>query len=56
MEAAKQLLLNGKSVTAVAAELSFSTSSYFTAVFKKYTTITPSEFLSTAYAPPGTLG
>ena len=39
------LLAEGRSVTQVAQELSFSTSSYFTYVFRKYTMHTPSEYI-----------
>ena len=42
---AKMLLAEGRSVTQVAQELSFSTSSYFTYVFRKYTMHTPSEYI-----------
>lgn len=42
---AKELLLSGKPITEVAMELGFNTSSYFSAVFKKYTLQTPREFM-----------
>lgn len=45
IETAKQLLLLGKNKTEIAIELGFNTSSYFSAVFKKYTLSTPSEYL-----------
>ena len=45
IEYAKTLLLEGKSVTDTAMLLNFTTSSYFSTVFKKYTLYTPSEYL-----------
>lgn len=45
IEAAKTLLLEGCSKTETALQLGFNTSSYFSAVFKKYTFYTPSEFV-----------
>ena len=45
IEVAKQLLLEGMSKTDVALQLGFNTSSYFAAVFKKYTFSTPSEYV-----------
>lgn len=45
IDASKQLLLDGRSITDTAMELSFNTSSYFTAMFRKYTRCTPSEFI-----------
>lgn len=45
IEYAKTLLLEGKSVTETAMLLSFTTSSYFSTVFKKYTLYTPREYL-----------
>ena len=45
IEVAKQLLLEGMSKTETALQLGFNTSSYFAAVFKKYTYSTPSEFV-----------
>lgn len=45
IEAAKILLTEGNSITDSAMQLGFDTSSYFSVVFKKYTTITPSEFI-----------
>ena len=44
IEHAKKMLLQGKSKTAVATELNFSSSAYFSSVFKKFTSLTPSEF------------
>ena len=41
----KMLLLKDISVTEVAMQLNFNTSSYFSTVFKKYTTMTPSEYI-----------
>lgn len=45
IESAKTMLLDGMSKTEVALQLGFNTSSYFSAVFKKYTTLTPSEYV-----------
>lgn len=45
VELAKQLLLEGHSVTDVAMELSFSSSNYFSSVFRRYTYFSPSEYL-----------
>ena len=45
IELSKEMLLAGKTKTEIAMELGFSTSSYFTSVFRKYTACTPSEFL-----------
>lgn len=45
IEYSKQLLLEGKSVTETAMLLNFTTSSYFSTVFKKYTLFTPREYL-----------
>lgn len=45
IEVAKILLLDGESKTKVSNELGFNTSSYFSAVFKKYTLSTPSEYV-----------
>jgi AraC-like DNA-binding protein len=44
---AKELLGLGKSVTETAMELGFNSSDYFAVVFKKYTTLTPSEYTET---------
>lgn len=44
IEYAKPLILNGMSVTETAMHLSFTTSSYFSTVFKKYTSYTPQEY------------
>jgi len=44
IEHAKKLLFQGKSKTEVAMELKFSSSAYFSSVFKKFTSLTPSEF------------
>lgn len=43
---AKSLLMEGKSVTDVGVMLGFSTPSYFSQVFRKYTTMTPTQFLN----------
>jgi len=45
IEYGKALLMEGKSVTEVAMILNFSSSNYFSTVFKKYTLCTPSEFV-----------
>ena len=45
IEAAKQLLLEGKSITDTAMELGFSGSDYFSVVFRRYTFQSPTEFL-----------
>lgn len=45
IEYAKQLLLEGRSVTDIAMLLDFTTSTYFSSVFKKYTYYTPMEFV-----------
>ena len=44
VEYAKKLLREGKSVTEVSMLLNFSTSSYFSTVFKKYTLYSPKEY------------
>lgn len=45
IEVSKSMLLDGMSKTEAALQLGFNTSSYFATVFKKYTTLTPSEFV-----------
>lgn len=45
VEYAKKLLTEGKSVTETAMLLNFSTSSYFSTVFKKYTMYTPKDYV-----------
>lgn len=45
IEHAKVLLMEGMSVTDIAMLLGFTTSSYFSTVFKKYTLYTPTEYL-----------
>ena len=45
IEASKPMLLEGFSKTEIALSLGFNTSSYFSAVFKKYTYCTPSEYV-----------
>ena len=45
VEAAKRLLLDGASVTDVAMELNFSSSNYFSSVFRRYTSFSPSQYL-----------
>ena len=51
IEYAKKLLKEGKSVTEVSMLLNFSTSSYFSTVFKKYTLYTPKEYALRSRAP-----
>lgn len=50
VEYAKSLILEGQSKTDIAMTLGFSSSSYFAAVFKKYTSCTPSEYKRQAQA------
>lgn len=45
IEASKKLLMSGKNVTRTAMELGFATSNYFSSVFKRFTTLSPSEYL-----------
>jgi len=45
IEFSKGLLLEGRSVTEIAMLLNFSSSNYFSSVFKKYTLRTPSEYM-----------
>lgn len=45
VEMAKELLLEGMSVTDIAMYLGFATSGYFSTVFKKYTLLTPMEYI-----------
>lgn len=44
VETAKILLEKGKNVTETAVELGFSTSNYFSSVFRRFTTLSPSEY------------
>lgn len=44
IEFSKSLLLEDKTVTEIAMELGFNTSTYFSTVFKRYTTCTPLEY------------
>ncbi len=44
VEMAKQLLQEGRSVTQVAMDLSFSSSNYFSSVFRRYTSLSPSQY------------
>jgi AraC-like DNA-binding protein len=46
IEYAKKLLLSDNSITTIAYDLGFNTSSYFSSVFKKYTTKSPREYIS----------
>ena len=45
IEYAKSLLKEGGSITDVSMALGFSTSSYFSYIFKKHTMLTPTEFI-----------
>lgn len=45
IEYSKSLLQDGMSITDIAMQLSFNTSGYYSAVFKKYTRQTPSEYI-----------
>jgi AraC-like DNA-binding protein len=45
VEASKTLLEKGKSVTEAAIDLGFSTPNYYSSVFKRFTTLSPSEYL-----------
>lgn len=45
VEYSKSLLLQGMSVTEIAMLLGFNTSSYFSTVFRKYTMLTPTEYV-----------
>ncbi len=44
IERSKQMLIEGHSVIDTAMELGFSTSNYFSAVFKRFTTLSPTDF------------
>ena len=46
VELARQLLLEGRSVTDVAMELGFSSSNYFSSVFRRYTAMSPTQYLA----------
>lgn len=45
VEFSKELLLEGRSITEIAMMLNFSSSNYFSSVFKKYTLRTPTEYV-----------
>ena len=45
IELAKKMLQKGQSVTDTAMELAFSSSNYFSAVFRRYTSISPTEYI-----------
>lgn len=45
VEASKVMLGKGRNVTDTAIELGFSTSNYFSSVFKRFTTLSPSDYL-----------
>lgn len=42
----RQLLLEGRSVTDIAMELGFSSSNYFSSVFRRYTAMSPTQYLA----------
>ena len=46
IEIAKKLLLEGETITDIAFKIGFNSSSYFANVFKKFTRLSPSEFLA----------
>ncbi|MDO5546784.1 MAG: AraC family transcriptional regulator [Eubacteriales bacterium] len=46
IEAAKRMLQDGQSVTDTAMELSFSSSNYFSAVFRRYTSLSPTDYVN----------
>lgn len=48
IEAAKRMLESGYSATDTAMELSFSSSNYFSAVFRRYTSLSPTEYIMQA--------
>lgn len=50
VETSKAMLCKGMSVTDAAIDLGFSTPNYFSSVFKRFTTLSPSEYLKSA--PP----
>jgi AraC-like DNA-binding protein len=52
VETSKVLLEKGKNVTDTAIELGFSTSNYFSSVFKRFTTLSPSEYLKAKKEQP----
>lgn len=52
IEAAKSLLLKGMSVTDIAMQLGFNSSTYFSTVFKQYTLYTPRDYIKTAMNDP----
>lgn len=51
VEAAKDLILKGMSITDVAMYLGFNSSTYFSTVFKQYTLLSPREFAKNALNP-----
>ena len=44
IEVAKELLLSGTSITSVAMQLGFNSSNYFSTVFRRFTSVSPSRF------------
>ena len=52
MECAKKLLQAGHSVTQTAHELDFSSSNYFSVVFRRHTLMTPSQYIQTITKKP----
>ena len=53
VEEAKNMLLEGHSVTDVAMELSFSSSNYFSSVFRRYTSFSPTQYARSMAGPSG---
>ena len=51
IQRAKELLVQGESVTGTAMQLGFNTSDYFSVVFKRYTSLSPSAFALLANEP-----
>lgn len=45
VEQAKRMLQDGKTITQTAMELNFSSSNYFSTVFRRYTSLSPSEYV-----------
>ena len=50
VEMAQKLLIKGVNITDIAFELGFNSSSYFSMVFRKFTTVSPSEFIKKSSA------
>ena len=54
LDRAKALLSDGKSVVYAAMEMGFSSSQYFSTVFRRYTSLSPSQWLKKRQLRPGT--